>query len=179
VNGARARRWLQWVALTVVVMGALVLGAQGQHHDPNIDAHVRRVASQVRCPTCSGQSVADSNAASSQAIRDDIRTRIQEGQSDGAIRSFLVSRYGSDILLNPPASGVSGLVWALPVMGFIIAIGGLGLAFRRWRAHGDVEVTEADEALVEQALRGAPAPVAGAAPAAEARAGAGGGGAGA
>jgi cytochrome c-type biogenesis protein CcmH len=129
------------------------MGSRGKHHDPNLEAHVRRVSSQVRCPTCEGQSVADSNAASSQAIRDDIRTRIQGGESDGEIRSFLVSRYGKDILLNPPASGVSGLVWALPVVAFIVAIGGLAFAFRRWRVRDDVELTEADEALVRRALR--------------------------
>ena len=153
MSGARAaRRWGPWLALALVLVVALVAGTRGQHHDANLDAHVRRVGSAVRCPTCEGQSVADSNAAASQAIREDIRTRIQEGQSDDAIRAFLVSRYGRDILLTPPASGASGLVWALPVMAFVIAVGGLGMAFRRWRVRTDAVVTDADEALVDAAL---------------------------
>ena len=33
------------------------------------------------------------------------------GESDGEIVAFLVSRYGSDILLKPEGSGVASLVW--------------------------------------------------------------------
>src|SRR5205809_8020058 len=126
------KRWLPWVGLVVVLAIALVVGTSAQHHDTSLDAHVRRVASDVRCPTCEGQSAADSNAASSEAIRDEIRTRLQQGQSDGDIRGFLVSRFGRDIILKPPASGVSGLVWALPVMAFVAAAGALIFSFRRW-----------------------------------------------
>src|SRR3954468_7029493 len=147
------KRWLPWVGLVVVLAIALVVGTSAQHHDPSLDAHVRRVASDVRCPTCEGQSAADSNAAASQAIRDDIRTRIQQGQSDGDIKAFLVSRYGTDILLKPPASGISSLVWVLPVIAFVLAIAGPAVAFRRWRVRSDVTVTPEDRALVEDALR--------------------------
>jgi cytochrome c-type biogenesis protein CcmH len=126
------RRWAPWIALGVVLVIALAIGARRQPSQ-TVDAHVRRIASQVRCPTCEGQSVADSNAAASEAIRDEIRTRLQQGQSDGQIKAFLVSRFGRDILLKPPADGIDGLVWALPVVVFVAAAGGLFIAFRRWR----------------------------------------------
>jgi cytochrome c-type biogenesis protein CcmH len=148
------KRWLPWVALAVVLVVALTVGAQRRSAPQSLDAHVLRVADGIKCPICQGQSAADSDSAASQAIRDEIRSRIEQGQSDSTIRAYLVSRYGRDILLKPPASGVSGLVWILPVMAFVLAIGGLALAFSRWRrSRSDGVVTEADEALVEQALR--------------------------
>jgi cytochrome c-type biogenesis protein CcmH len=125
------KRWAPWAVLAVVLVGALAIGSQHKGKEP-LDAHVRRIAEQVKCPTCQGESAADSNAAASQAIRDEIRTRLQQGQSDGEIRAFLVSRFGRDILLKPPASGVSGLVWALPVVAFVAAAAGLVVSFRRW-----------------------------------------------
>src|SRR3954471_511936 len=97
------RKWLPWGALAVVLIVALVAGTR-HHGNESLDAHVRRVASQVKCPQCQGESAADSNAASSQAIREEIRTRIQQGQSDSEIKAFLVSRFGRDILLKPPAN---------------------------------------------------------------------------
>jgi cytochrome c-type biogenesis protein CcmH len=148
-----AKRWLPWVGLLVVLAVALIIGATAQHHDASLDAHVRRVASQVKCPTCEGQSAADSNAAASQAIRDDIRTRIEQGETDGAIKAFLVSRYGTDILLVPSSRGVSALVWALPVTAFVLAVGGLALAFRKWRVRAGAPPSDEDRALVDEALR--------------------------
>ena len=126
------RRWLPWLALALVLVAALAIGAR-HRSSTSLDTHVRRIASQVKCPTCQGQSAADSNAASSEAIRDEIRVRLQEGQSDGEIRAYLVSRFGRDILLKPPASGISGLVWALPVVVFVAAGAALAVSFRRWR----------------------------------------------
>jgi len=98
-------------------------------------------------------SAAESDAAASAAIRDEIRSRIQQGQTDAQIKGYLVSRFGPDILLTPPASGVSSLVWILPVAAFICAIGGLTVAFRRWRGRAGVHPSAEDELLVERALR--------------------------
>jgi len=39
---------------------------------------------------------------------------IAAGQSDQAIESSLVARYGGTILLKPPDSGLTSIVWILP-----------------------------------------------------------------
>jgi hypothetical protein len=44
------------------------------------------------------------------------------------------------------------------VIAVILAIAGLGAAFARWRPRQGVEVTDADRALVERALRGPAGP---------------------
>jgi cytochrome c-type biogenesis protein CcmH len=129
------RRWLPWLALLVVLVTALVAGASADGGESaSAPARTAKLSSQLRCPTCRGLSVADSDAKAADAIRDEIRARVDAGQSDDEIRSFLVSRYGEDILLKPRGSGVTGLVWALPVVALVGAAGGLVFAFRRWSA---------------------------------------------
>ena len=113
---------------------------------------VRHIASEIRCPTCRNQSAAESDAAAAKAVRDEIDRRVRAGQSDGQVVAFLVSRYGSDILLKPEASGVASLVWVLPVVAVVVAVAALAIAFRRWRARPGVEVSAEDRALVEQEL---------------------------
>src|SRR6202035_3912223 len=99
-------------------------------------ARATRIESEIRCPTCRGLSAAVSDAKTAAAIRDEVVRQVQAGQSDGQILAFMRDHYGSDILLRPPASGFDGLVWALPVVAFVIAIAGLALAFHRWAQWG-------------------------------------------
>lgn len=143
-------RLASWAALTVVVVAALAVGAQDG--SPATDAErVERITKQIRCPTCRSQSVADSDAPSARAIRDEALRRVTEGQTDKEVIAYLVDRYGQDIRLDPPRRGVSAVVWLLPVLAVGAAAGGLVGAFRRWRPRGR-RVSDEDRALVERAL---------------------------
>lgn len=93
----------------------------------------------------------ESDAPAAKAVRAEILRRAEAGQSDAEIRSYLVSRYGTDILLRPQGTGVAALVWALPVFAIALAIAGLVVAFRRWRPSG-VHPSEADRAIVAEEL---------------------------
>jgi cytochrome c-type biogenesis protein CcmH len=95
--------------------------------------------------------MANSDAPAAQAGRDEILRRVKAGQSDAEIRAFFVSRYGDAILLDPPRSGFSTVVWVLPVLAVVAAVAGLAIAFRRWRPrrrHASAD----DEALVHDAM---------------------------
>lgn len=148
-----ARRWLPWGLLAVVLAAALVLGTRGDGR-PETDAErVTDLTSSFQCPTCRGQSVRDSNAPVAGAIRTDVARRVDEGQTDDQIRDAIVGRYGQEVLLNPPRSGIAGLVWVLPVAGLVAALAALVLAFRRWRVTPS-EVSDEDRVRVERARRG-------------------------
>jgi cytochrome c-type biogenesis protein CcmH len=147
------RRWPPWLALVVVLAGALAVGARSGG-TPEPEERVRAIAATVRCPTCDGQSAASSNAASATNIRSEIERRVGEGESDDEIRAALASSYGEWVLLNPPRSGVAGLVWVLPVAGLLGAVVALGFAFRRWRVAGSPDApSDDDRLLVERARR--------------------------
>ncbi len=57
------------------------------------------------------------------------------GDTDAQIDQSFVDRYGPSILLVPPASGLGELVWVLPLVGAVLAIGAIAALFwRRQRA---------------------------------------------
>ena len=73
------------------------------------------VAGELRCPTCTGLSVLDSDASFSVQIKDQVDEQIKEGKSKDEILSFFVERYGPWILREPPKSGFNLMAWATPI----------------------------------------------------------------
>jgi cytochrome c-type biogenesis protein CcmH len=146
-----ARR-LGWLALAAVVAVALLVGVTDDRAASTPAERAHRLAETIQCPTCSGQSVADSDASASRYIRTQITQRIAAGATDDQIRDELADSYGDSILLTPQRSGLAGLVWVLPVAALVAALVGVALAFRRWRGRAVVQASDADRALVERAL---------------------------
>jgi cytochrome c-type biogenesis protein CcmH len=147
-------RRLTWGLLALVLVGALFVGSRGQSGPPTEEQRIRRITSVVRCPTCRGLSVAQSDAPAAKAIDDEVRRRVEAGETDGQIKGYLVSRYSEDILLQPKSSGAGLVVWALPVIGAVVAVGGLFFVLRSRRVKSGVRISDADQALVDEALRG-------------------------
>lgn len=143
-------RW-PWLVLVAVLAGGLFVAGADDPGARTSEERARGIAETIKCPMCSGQSVADSNAPSAKNIRTEIVRRIEAGQTDDEIRDGIADTYGDDLLLTPPRSGVGGLVWFLPVALFVAAVGGLAAAFRHWRSPPDVEVSDEDRLLVEKA----------------------------
>jgi cytochrome c-type biogenesis protein CcmH len=144
------RVWLPWIALSIVVVAALAVGTLGGG-EPSDEARARSLEETIRCPQCASQSVADSETPSAKGVKVVIRERIEKGNTDEEIRDFIASRYGRDVLLDPSGSGFGALVWALPVVVALVAVGGLVYRFGDWRPAGR-SVTQADRDLVDEAL---------------------------
>lgn len=146
-------RRLTWGLLGLVLLGALAVGSRSQSGPPTEAQRVVRITSVVRCPTCRGLSVAQSTAPSAEAIRDEVQRRVRLAETDSQIKGYLLSRYGEDILLQPKTDGIGLVVWALPVLGVTIAVGGLVVVLRRRRVRPGQKVSAEDQALVDGALR--------------------------
>jgi cytochrome c-type biogenesis protein CcmH len=154
-----ARR-MAWGALFAVVIVTLAIAGHGAHA-PTPGQRAASIASEVRCPTCEGQSAEVSDAPAAKAVRTFVLQQVEAGQSRGQIEQALKDRYGSDILLRPPASGVAGLVWVLPVVALVFAVAGLAAAFHRWRATREPPITDTDRARVDEALAAGAGPARG------------------
>jgi len=76
----------------------------------------------LRCVVCQNQSVADSNAELAQDVRELVRQKILQGQTDAEITDFLVERYGDFVLYEPPLKPKTYILWLGPVLLFFIAL---------------------------------------------------------
>lgn len=146
-----ARQWISWAAVAVVVVATLVVGTV--RDAPTSDAdRARDIKETVQCPVCNGQNVLESNAPVATLIREEIDRRIGDGWTDAQIRGLLSETYGEFVLLTPSGSGVTGLVWILPVVGLALGTAAVGIAFARWREASTVDgPTEDDRRLVAAA----------------------------
>lgn len=149
----RAPWWLAWAAMAVIVVVALFIGTTREDGPKTAQDRVTAIARTIRCPTCGGQTVADSNGSTSKALRIDIADRVAQGQTDDEIREAYVVAYGPETLLTPSASGVVGIVWILPVVVGALALAGLVVVFTRWRRIPAMSATDADRDLVATAQR--------------------------
>jgi cytochrome c-type biogenesis protein CcmH len=111
--------------------------------DPALEARARTLSAELRCLVCQNQSIDDSDAPLAGDIRRLIRERIGQGESNDAVRAFLVSRYGNFILLKPPFELSTVLLWLSGPL--TLALGGLGVYLARRRAPPPPPPLSADE----------------------------------
>ena len=69
--------------------------------DARQEAQAQALMAELRCLVCQGQSIADSDAELAGDMRDLVRRRIAAGERPGAIRAWLIDRYGSWISYKP------------------------------------------------------------------------------
>ena len=139
-RSARSARRPAWYArprlgvllLLAVLAVALAFGSGlGSSAPPTAAARAAAIDSQIRCPSCEDLSVAQSSASAAIAVRHEVARMVDAGRTDQQIEQALVAQYGSSILLRPPTSGLTGLVWLLPVIGGAAAVAVVATLF--WR----------------------------------------------
>jgi cytochrome c-type biogenesis protein CcmH len=130
----RARPHLTVVAIAVLASGALLSSPSRAVEpgemlaDPALEARARALSAELRCLVCQNQSIDDSNAPLARDLRLLVRERLVAGDSDTAVRRFVVDRYGSFVLLKPPVTVGTLLLWATPLLML------LGVAAMVWPA---------------------------------------------
>jgi cytochrome c-type biogenesis protein CcmH len=117
-------RMLIVVAL-LAILGAVAWSARP--HEATSTERVDRITSELRCVTCQGLSVKDSPAESARQMRDLVVQRVAEGRTDDEIRDEFRASYGDWVLLSPPVSSWTGLIWLVPLIalaaGLLVAVG--------------------------------------------------------
>lgn len=116
---------------------------------PTLDQRVHDVASQLRCPICQGESVADSTSQLAQQMRGVIRQQLQSGKSEQEVIQYFRDSYGDQIVWSPPWQGFTLLAWLVPIGLLLAGIIMLFFVLRDWRAlapAGDAEPANIDEA---------------------------------
>jgi cytochrome c-type biogenesis protein CcmH len=106
--------------------------------DPRLEARARALSRELRCMVCQNQSIDDSEAPLAHDLRVLVRERLVAGDSDQQVLDFLVARYGEFVLLKPPLSWHTALLWLGPPA--LLFGGGLALVlFARRRASAGLD----------------------------------------
>ena len=79
------------------------------------EAQAQALMEQLRCLVCQGQSIADSDAELAGDMRDLVRRRIAAGEKPGAVRAWLIERYGAWISYKPTAEPAAWPLWLAPL----------------------------------------------------------------
>ena len=109
--------------------GAAVAGVTPDEmlKDPALEARARQLDRQLRCLVCQNESIDDSNADLAHDLRLLVRRRIEAGDSNAAVKQYLVDRYGSFVLLKPPVERSTWLLWfgpaAVLLVGAALSVG--------------------------------------------------------
>jgi len=138
------KRWVfLWLLLALPAWGA-VGDPNERLADPTKEALAREIGRELRCLVCQNQSIEDSDAQLARDLRRLVRERVAAGEDQTAVIRFVHDRYGDFVLLRPPVTAATMLLWATPVL----ALGG-GIAvimFRRRRALAEAAALSPDEA---------------------------------
>ena len=143
-------------------MAALLLAAPAyavlpseQLADPALEARARAISKELRCVVCQNQSIDDSDAPLAGDLRIIVREQLRLGRTDEQAKQYLVSRYGTYVLLRPPFQADTWALWLGP---FAILLAGAWGVFAWTRSRrGTVEtppLTPDEQARLDEITRG-------------------------
>ena len=127
----RARNGL-FVAAMVLMAGVLAFMVSTE---PATADRVEAIGVQIKCPVCQGESIANSPAQMAQDMMALVAERVDAGATDSEIIDELLSSYSGAVLLDPPASGNTLILWLAPLVVLAIGIG----VIIWWKRHPGTE----------------------------------------
>ena len=142
------------VVLAVFAFPSFAVEPDEVMKDPALEARARALSAELRCLVCQNQSIDDSEAPLARDIRILIRSRIEKGESNDAVRAYLVSRYGDFILLKPPFKPETLLLWGSAPL--VLLAGGFAMWLGARRRRPATPALSASEEARLAALVGRP-----------------------
>jgi len=88
--------------------------------DPQLEARLKALSAELRCLVCQNTTLADSDAALAEDLRNEIRVLMRDGKTNEEITAYLVERYGDFVLYRPPVNANTALLWFGPFIMLLI-----------------------------------------------------------
>lgn len=98
---------------------------------PSDSDRVAALGERIRCPVCQGESIADSPSSLARDMMALVEDRVAESRSDEEILDELLSSYSDAVLLDPPASGATLVLWLAPLGALMVGV----VVIVWWRRH--------------------------------------------
>ena len=99
--------------------------------NPKLEARARTIGKELRCLVCQNQSIDDSEAPLAHDLRVLVRRRLLKGDSDAQVKDYVVARYGTYVLLEPPFDAETYLLWFGPILLLVVGGSAAFLFYRR------------------------------------------------
>lgn len=80
------------------------------------------IGTELRCLVCQNESIQDSSSLLAIQLRTIIRQQVSEGVSSQKIKQYMVQRYGIFILLEPPFTPVTFLLYGSPFFALFFGV---------------------------------------------------------
>ncbi|MGV6810685.1 MAG: cytochrome c-type biogenesis protein [Brevirhabdus sp.] len=121
--------------------------------DAELEARARELSKDLRCLVCRNENIDDSNATLARDLRLLVRERLVAGDTDEEAKSYIVERYGEYVLLNPPKTGSTVLLWIAGPLMFLVGAGvALGYLRRRSSAAGPDALSSEEQARLDELM---------------------------
>ncbi len=118
--------------------------------DPVLEQRVLAISAELRCLVCQNQTIADSNAPLAIDLKNQVREKLKQGQSNSEITDYMVARYGDFVLYRPPFKASTVVLWLGPLL--LLAVG-LFVLFHRLTRRRKMAETELSGAEREQVAK--------------------------
>ena len=89
------------------------------------------ITKNLRCLICQGQTIHESNSDFAESMKKYIKGELESGKTNDEVFSSLIEKYGQWIVYDPGISRNTLLLWALPLLLFLI--GGVIIAKKIFR----------------------------------------------
>jgi cytochrome c-type biogenesis protein CcmH len=109
------------------------------------------IGDQLRCLVCQNESIEGSSASLAKQLRIIIRQQVIAGADNKTIMNYMVQRYGIFVLLKPPLSRLTLLLYASPFITLLIGFAAAWLA-RRNRVATPVPLSDSEAARLNKLL---------------------------
>lgn len=100
------------ILLMAILVGVIAVGLIAG--DDTTEDRIQAIGARIKCPVCQGEAISSSPSGTAKAMLEVVAERVALGHSDQEIIDYFQERYGTGILLDPPFSGKTLLVWLLP-----------------------------------------------------------------
>ena len=89
------------------------------------------ITKNLRCLICQGQTIHESNSDFAESMKKYIKSELENGKTNDEVFSSIIEKYGQWIVYDPGISRNTLLLWALPLLLFLI--GGVIIAKKIFR----------------------------------------------
>jgi cytochrome c-type biogenesis protein CcmH len=142
--------WLALALLPALALAQDKVTRDGVTLTPAQERRAEAIGDQLRCLVCQNESVEESNAKLAGQLRGIIRQQVAQDVPDHDIVNYMVQRYGIFVLLKPPFSPLTWLLYAMPALA--LALGGAAFFLARRAAPPPAPLSQAERARLDELL---------------------------